>query len=253
MEEDRNRITKSFIFLIQNSSASFIYGEPCSKRNTAYLAVETWIYPDHNVKCLDITGLKKGLISNVNISRYVDFFKEVLETDTLYSDHMNLTKFPISIVKNLPNLQMIDLTANNIARIPGKMFKLAPKLDKLLMSNNRVIIPKKKPLIASMTLRTLMLSNNEIKKIYKYTFMKLPALEVLYLDSNNLKTIAPLFASVPSLKYLHVGRNFLTNIPPKTMISRSLNHYITKSQRNYIEKRSHRLRHHRRNAVFSLI
>lgn len=218
------------------SYGSFLYGEPCSERNTAYLQPIAPKLPDDKVKCVDITSFKKYLRHRPNISNYTNFFKEAANADTLYADHINLTEFPIVVVKQLRELEMIDLSGNKIRKLPNKMFRLVPKLDKLLLPDNRIIIPKRTPLISSTTIKTLMLSNNGIEMLYKYTFSKMPALEVLYLDSNKLSAIAPIFGTVPNLKYLHIGQNYLILIPDKSRISPSLTHYITKSQRSHEEK-----------------
>lgn len=211
---------------------SFLYGQPCSERNTAYLqSVSPQLPTKDEVKCLDITSFKKHLRHKANLSNFTSFFEKIANADTLFADHMNLTRFPVGVIKKLKKLEMIDISGNQIRKIPHKMFKLAPKLDKLLMSDNRVMIPKKMPLISSKTLQTLMLSNNDIEMIYKITFSKLPALKVLYLDSNKLRNIVPLLGVMPSLQYLHVGQNYLTEIPNKQLVSPVLKQYITKSQK----------------------
>ncbi|CAG9824856.1 unnamed protein product [Phaedon cochleariae] len=227
----RNMRGTAYIYMrVRYTGGSFLYGEPCNEINTAQLRVQNWEVPI-TTKCVDVKGFKKNMLAKMNLSSYAEFFNQVEKAHTLYSDHMNLTRFPISIVRKLPNLEFIDLSGNLLARIPNKVFLIAPKLNKLFLSDNEVIIPKKRPFLSSLTLGTLMLSNNGISAIYKYTFMKLPALEVLYLDDNNLRSISPsMFHSLPNLKYLHLGRNYLTNIPPKWMVSKSLMYYITKSQ-----------------------
>lgn len=216
---------------------SFLYGQPCSERNTAYLQPISPKLPlQDEINCLDITSFKKHLRHRPNLSNYTDFFKKVVKVDTLYADHMNLTKFPVAVVRRLPNLETIDLSGNKIRRLPNKMFKLARKVNKLLVPDNEITVPKRNPLIASTTLKTLMLSNNGIVILHKFTFAKMPALEVLYLDSNKLRTIAPIFGTLPNLKYLHVGQNYLKTIPDKSEISNSITHYITKSQKTYEEQ-----------------
>lgn len=225
--------------MLNNIDASFLFGQPCSIRNTAYLKVHKWIAPPGEINCVDVTGFKKNMHNKIRLSNYTNFFTKASNADTLYADHINITRFPILIVKSLPNLELIDLSGNKIRKLPTKMFRLAPKLKKLLVSDNKIMIPKRVSLMSSITLQTLMLSNNGIHTIYKYTFRKLPNLEVLYLDNNNLKTLNPMFGTLPNLKMLHVGRNYLTAIPPKELVSKSLRQFITKTQKKDIEKRSY--------------
>nr|CAH7746756.1 unnamed protein product [Callosobruchus chinensis] len=182
--------------------------------------------PYEPIKCVDMTGFKRIIRERFSLVNYTKFLAFARTADTLYADHMNLTRFPVSLVRALPNLELIDLQGNNIKRLPIRMHLVAPKLDKLLVADNRVAIPKSKPLIISATIRTLMLSNNGIEHIFKHTFTKLPALEVLYLDGNKLRNIAPIVGVLPSLKYLHVGRNYLQEIPPQ-----DVKYYVTKDQR----------------------
>uniref|UniRef100_A0A6P7G3P7 Leucine-rich repeat-containing protein 57-like n=1 Tax=Diabrotica virgifera virgifera TaxID=50390 RepID=A0A6P7G3P7_DIAVI len=219
------------LLLINHVRGSFIYGQPCTEKNTAYLQVGTWRIPENRTYCVDVTGFKKNMHSRINLSKYKEFFDAVQLADTLYSDQCNLTRFPIVIVKSLPNVELVDLSINVIHKLPTKLDKYAPNIKKLLLSDNRVFVPRRGPLLSSKTLETLSLSNNQINKVYKSTFKKLPNLQVLYLDNNNLQTLEPIFGTVQNLQFLHVGRNYLTSLPPKEEISHSLKRYITKSQK----------------------
>lgn len=216
-------------------SGGFTYGEPCSERNTAFLQKIAPRYPlNHNIKCVDITSVRNVRLSQkiLKAPNYKTFFAKTVEADTLYADHMNLTKFPIFVVRSLPKVETIDLSGNRLRRIPNKMFKIVKNLDKLLIADNNVAMPKRTPLFSSKSIKTLMLSNNGIEQLYKQTFTLMPVLEVLYLDSNKITNIAPIFNTVPRLKYLHLGNNFLINVPQKDLVSSSLVQYITKSQKN---------------------
>lgn len=216
---------------------------PCSERNTAFLQRTSPRYPLQNdTKCVDITSVRNIRLSQKILKSplYATFFEKTHTADTLYADHMNLTKFPIFVVRNLPYVETIDLSGNRIRRLPTKMFKIAHKLDKLLIADNQVVIPRRKPLISSRTVKTLMLSNNGIEQLYRETFAMIPTLEVLYLDGNKLTTIALIGGMLPNLKYLHLGNNYLSKIPPKDSISPSLVFYITKSQQNKKKRETRR-------------
>lgn len=227
----------------RTAHASFTHGQPCSERNTAYLYVMTWMIPNQKeINCVDITGFKKSLSTSFNLSNYNLFFERVKGADTLYADHMKMKRFPALVVHALPNIETIDMSSNDITKLPAKMYKIAPNLTKLLLPENRIIVPRKRPLMSSSTLKTLMLSDNGINYLHKYTFSKLPALEVLYLDSNKLKYIYPrMFSLMKNLKYLHIGKNFIADIPPKSAMPKSIQQYITKSQRP-LKRRSVRRR-----------
>lgn len=228
------------VLRMHRGSSSFQYGEPCSEKNTAFLQRTTPRYPlNSNITCVDITSVR-NLRLNKKIIRspaFSAFFEKTREAETLYADHMNLTKFPIFVIRNLPSVQTIDLSGNLIRRIPPKVFKFAKKLEKFLIANNRVVIPRTSPLISSRTTKTLMLSGNGIEHLYKQTFIMMPSLEVLYLDDNKLTSIAPILDTLPNLKYLHLGKNYLTSIPAKNAVSPVLEYYITKSQQR-IKKRA---------------
>lgn len=211
------------------SSASFLYGEPCSDRNTAYLYPKGVLIPENHItNCLDLSKAKKP--SNIKqLTRQV--LLQIKEVDSLYADRLNLYKAPKMVISGLPNLTMIDLTVNRIKHVPFLLHSVAPKLKTLLLDHNKLLVPRKRPIFVSQTLRALSIASNGISNVYPVTFSKLPNLKVLYLNQNQLKLISPnVFTHLYSLLYLNLEQNCIRNVPPKEKMRSFLRHYLTEGQ-----------------------
>lgn len=201
--------------------AGFLYGAPCSERNTAYLSPQKSRLPKENITCVDITGM-----GTIRIIPHTNLLKN---TTTMYADHMHLDHVPLYAITFTPLLELLDLSGNNIRRVPKDTFHSNRKLETLLLSDNRVAMPKRMPFLKSDSLRTLSLTNNKIKRLGPLTFVELPRLSVLYLDRNLLRRINPkVFRPLKRLKYLHLGNNQLKRLPAKLMLSSSKVVLITK-------------------------
>lgn len=210
-----------------STTASFLYGQPCSVRNTAYLYPWNWTIPKNQTNCVDLTKS-----SNHNRANVTEFFQEVRLADTLYMDHMNLSRFPTAVIYSLPQLKMVDLSGNSIRRLPYKMYKIAHSITKLILPGNAVFIPRRRPLFRSMTIEALMLSKNEITNIFPVTFAKMPQLKVVFLNDNKLKYISyKMFVPLPHLRYLNLEGNYLSRIPLKSRMPPLLDFYLIKKQK----------------------
>lgn len=196
--------------------AGFLYGAPCSDRNTAYLSPQKSRLPKETITCLDLTGM--GSISVIPHTHLLE------NVTTIYADHMHLEQVPYYTISFTPLLELLDLSGNNIRRVPKDSFILNPKLQTLLLADNHVAIPKRMAFLHSDSLKILSLANNKIRRLGPLTFSELPKLTVLYLDRNLLRRINPkVFRPLKRLKYLHLGNNQLKRLPPKlTMSSRKL-------------------------------
>ncbi|KYB28319.1 hypothetical protein TcasGA2_TC032621 [Tribolium castaneum] len=212
-----------------NVEGGFTDGAPCSSRNTAYLNPSKALFPSETVKCVDITAMGKSLVFSGHWP--------IQQADSLYADHMQLTRINRTIFAFMPNLELVDFTGNRIRRIPIDISSIIPKLTTFLLAKNRVRIPKQRPLMKSRTVKTLMLSHNKIRALQMMTFTKLPSLQVLYLDSNYLEFITPMmFRSLINLRYLHLGNNLLKRVPPKSYMPKSLRIYVVKG--NQLERKN---------------
>lgn len=216
--------------LFCSTLASFLYGEPCSERNTAYLYPNELVLPEmHPTYCLDLSKAKKP--SNIKkLTR--EIIGNIREVDTLYADRLNLNKAPKAVIHGLPNLTMIDLTFNRIKHVPSLLDNVAPQLKTLLLDHNKLLVPQKRPLFVSKTLKTLSIASNGIANIYPMTFSRLPNLKVLYLNRNELKVISSnVFQPLFGLLYLNLEENYIRNVPSKDTMPLLLRHYLTDGQR----------------------
>lgn len=196
--------------------AGFLYGAPCSERNTAYLTPHKNRLPKDPITCVDLTGM--GSIRSIRNTKLLE------NATTIYADHMHLEQVPLYAITFAPFLELLDLSGNNIRRVPKDTFHSNSKLQTLLLADNHVAMPKRTSFLKSDSLRTLSLTNNRIRRLGPLTFAELPKLAVLYLDRNLLRRINPkVFRPLKRLKYLHLGNNQLKRLPPKiTLSSRKL-------------------------------
>lgn len=192
--------------MFQHVQAGFIYGEPCSERNTIYMSPVRPRFPKSTPTCMDITAM--GVTTKLH---QPELLKNVT---TVYADHMRLPEVPIYVIEAIPQLELLDLSGNLITIIPVGVFLKTPRLHTLLLSDNKVVIPKKKPLLRHKFLHDLSLSNNGIKRLNPRVFRGLPNLKVLYLDMNKITRIGPkVFAPLKKLAFLHLGGNKLKVLP----------------------------------------
>jgi len=108
------------------------------------------------------------------------------------------------------NASKIDLTNNNLDRIPDIIFS-CKNLQKLILRNNRIKnIPKE--IVSLKRLRVIDLSNNRIDVLYAKLF-SLINLETLYLNQNNLKSIPAQIRQLKKLRKLSLSGNKLKSLP----------------------------------------
>ncbi|CAH1278068.1 unnamed protein product [Diabrotica balteata] len=224
-------VSISLLLLTKYVRSDFTEGQPCTEKNTAYLTDEHQTIPEIRIYCVDVTGFKSNVDGNANLDQYKSFFDASQTAETLYSNSLELTSFPVNVISSLPNLQLVDLNFNHITNLPTELFKYAPNIKTLLLAGNRILVPEEGPLLVSDTLETLMLTNNLINKLYESTFKELPNLHVLYIDDNNLQDLVPIYGTVPNLQYLDVRRNYIKHLPSRGDISTSLKRYFSKPQK----------------------
>ncbi|KAK5640105.1 hypothetical protein RI129_010916 [Pyrocoelia pectoralis] len=195
-----------FYLICMSGTYDVTYGVTCDDHNTVILETrDLWRLPINAVQCVDIRSLG-------NRSFIPDFVG--LETVTaLQADHMRLKTVPDFALIKLPNLELLDLSGNQLRKIAKDVFVPYQKLDTLLLNDNEVMLPKT-PFLNSQSIKTLFLSNNKIKKLKYNTFVQLQNLVKIYLDRNLLNQVNPnVFTTLKHLKYLHLGSNQLKVLP----------------------------------------
>jgi hypothetical protein len=111
------------------------------------------------------------------------------------------------------NLTELDLSKNEISKIPHELSKLINLNTLDLSSNNIKQLPEAISQLAK--LRSLNLNNNQIEVLYGF-ISKLTNLAELSVADNNLKALAPKIGDMSSLKDIDFSNNpNLKHIPPR--------------------------------------
>lgn len=106
----------------------------------------------------------------------------------------------------LDHTRIIDLSYNNITKIPDSLFSVSSLFDLELAGNNITTI---RPIIATSSLSILNISSNPISELPKLP----PTLEELYIADCNFKILGEEFAENKNLIKLVASGNQITKIP----------------------------------------
>ncbi|CAC5384169.1 Protein flightless-1,Protein flightless-1 homolog [Mytilus coruscus] len=134
-----------------------------------------------------------------------------LETLQMRNTQRTLNNFPLG-VDTLTNLQDIDLSGNDLPRVPETLYKLSP-LKRLNLSNNQ-ITELSLVIDTWVNLETLNLSRNKITALPS-SLHKLVALKKLYINSNQLDFdgIPANIGKLHNLEVFSAANNNLEMIP----------------------------------------
>ena len=135
-----------------------------------------------------------------------EVFANVTSIEHLSLAHNELIFFP-EAVKQLTNLQQLDLSANYIADIAGETLRPLEHLSYLQLAQNKLTNISVHLLANQSSLTMLDLSQNEIGSIDSGAFDQTTNLRAVRLDANRLRNINGLFAKLPTLLWLNASDN----------------------------------------------
>ncbi|KAG9475748.1 hypothetical protein GDO78_003912 [Eleutherodactylus coqui] len=125
----------------------------------------------------------------------------------------NITKLPEGAFKGLPYLVELRLDANHIVSVPDDSFEGLVQLRHLWLDDNSLTEVPVRPLGNLPSLQALTLALNKITHIPDYAFSNLSSLVVLHLHNNKIKTLGPhCFDGLDSLEALDLSRNSISRI-----------------------------------------
>ncbi|XP_074482446.1 leucine-rich repeat-containing G-protein coupled receptor 5-like [Sebastes fasciatus] len=128
-----------------------------------------------------------------------------------------ITSLPGSVCEQLPNLQLLDLSYNQIQTLPS--FSGCESVQKIDLHHNEIEELEENTFHALMSLRSLDLSWNRLSSVKLNSFSALPALIKLDLSSNQLSSL-PLIG-LRSLTHLRLaGNTQLTELIPREDLPR---------------------------------
>ncbi|XP_057304056.1 lutropin-choriogonadotropic hormone receptor-like [Hydractinia symbiolongicarpus] len=118
---------------------------------------------------------------------------------------------------NMPNLLEIDLSNNQLTKVP----KLnAPSVRKVILQNNKISELTEEAMSGYTSLVHFDLKHNQIKNLYGDTFLENKDLFFLSLSNNPLKTIHDnAFRGPTNLRFLYLDSTLIKTLPPYYGIS----------------------------------
>nr|XP_020462889.1 leucine-rich repeat-containing G-protein coupled receptor 4 [Monopterus albus] len=108
----------------------------------------------------------------------------------------------------------LDLSMNNITKLPAYVFKNFPYLEELRLAGNDLSFIHPDALSGLHQLKVLMLQNNQLKTVPSAALKNLHSLQSLRLDANHIATVPDdSFEGLQQLRHLWLDDNNLTEVP----------------------------------------
>lgn len=161
----------------------------------------------------EMAALKNLYISACNLSTLPQNLINSNTLQVLNAANNNLSIVP-EMIKDIPNLEDLDLTNNGITNLPswfgtGNM----GSLRRLVLNNNGLTaLPENFSLLTNLTY--LSIGNNNLTGVWPSNFSALNNMQTLYLNNNEIEVL-PDLTSWSSLRYVYVQNNQLTGTVPE--------------------------------------
>lgn len=133
----------------------------------------------------------------------------------LQISHNPIEQFPPTMLHHLELLKQFFAHGTRVSEIPGNFFQNVPRLEVVNLSNNQITCIHPELFSHVSTLKKLNLGRNKIERLDPQTFEHQVKLISLRIFENNLTHIpAALCASLTALESLDLSDNCITNIDP---------------------------------------
>ncbi|XP_035685282.1 slit homolog 3 protein-like [Branchiostoma floridae] len=133
------------------------------------------------------------------------------ELSEVYCSRRQLSDIPSGVP---PKTELLDLSQNQLRRIPRKGFKDLKYLRQLRLDDNHIEKLEDGAFDGLENLQRLWLLDNRIRSLSAGVFIGMPQLWSLKLDSNDIKDISPgVFKPLSNLRWLHLHHNHITHTP----------------------------------------
>ncbi|KAM8807814.1 leucine-rich repeat-containing G-protein coupled receptor 4 [Eudromia elegans] len=112
----------------------------------------------------------------------------------------------------------LDISMNNITRLPEDAFKNFPYLEELRLAGNDLSFIHPKALSGLKELKVLTLQNNQLKTVPNEAIRRLSGLQSLRLDANHITAVPEdSFEGLVQLRHLWLDDNSLTEVPVRPL------------------------------------
>lgn len=173
----------------------YVNSQVCTDIN---ISVKVAVKPSDNPECKNVTSLSelqkyyKIHVKNITLPVVCrNFVKDLPELKELDFSHLGVVNIKANSLVNIPQIQVISLSNNNLTFITGGVF-------------------------SGLNVQVLYLNQNAIFKIYKDAFNDMPKLRLINLDSNNVAVIdTDWFKNCPKLHYLSFYNNAIEEVPER--------------------------------------
>ncbi|XP_065070530.1 follicle-stimulating hormone receptor-like isoform X2 [Rhopilema esculentum] len=183
----------------------------CSRLNFTEIAREVLRY-NGTIRCNKLN--LEGCGINGEIPK--GFLKKFPNLKLLRLSNNHLRKVPD--LTNLPNLDTLFLSSNDITKFDSDAFQGPRKLKYLYLDRNGIVAVPSAALYPLKRLQTLNLDSNHIKKVAIRAFHGLLSLRALKLNGNAIKVLKDgCFAGLSSLTTLNLKDNNLSQFPKKVL------------------------------------
>ena len=131
--------------------------------------------------------------------------------------NLNRANLLVRYPNNLPNLQNLSLTNNQIQNIDPQTFQNLPNLQEIYLHGNQIQNIDLQTFQNLPSLQEIGLNNNQIQNIDPHTFQNLPNLRYIKLSHNQIQNIDPqTFQNLPNLQNIVLSHSQIQNIDPQT-------------------------------------
>lgn len=166
---------------------------------------------------LESLDLSRNLISTLNSDAFTGLENTLISLDLSQNRISNLVGPPLTLM----NLEVLDLSDNQLTDLARNTFTLLPELQSLNLSSNPHLSNMPVVLLHKLSnLQTIDLSRSGIKSVPVEFFAKSNALREIYLSHNSITEITEAaFANMPNITAIDLSYNNITNIKPGSFVN----------------------------------